>query len=42
MGPAKLKKAEDLVIKIISETEFLAIICNQIEEKKEEGQGILL
>ncbi len=38
MGPAKLKKAEDLGITMISENEFLALIGNASGEQQEKGQ----
>jgi DNA ligase (NAD+) len=38
MGPAKLKKAEDLGIKMISEKEFLDLIGRDLVDKKDEGQ----
>ena len=38
MGPAKLKKAEDLGIKMISEKEFLDLIDGDFGDKKDEGQ----
>jgi DNA ligase (NAD+) len=41
MGPAKLKKAQDLEIKMITESEFLAMIDYPESSKKEEGQGSL-
>jgi DNA ligase (NAD+) len=38
MGPAKLKKAENLEIKMISESEFLELINISQSEEKEDGQ----
>jgi DNA ligase (NAD+) len=34
MGPEKLKKAENLGVKLVTETEFLAMIGNETEKPK--------
>lgn len=41
MGPAKLKKAQDLEIKMISESEFLELIGGAEITQKEDSQGSL-
>jgi len=43
MGPSKLKKAEDLGLKMISEQEFLSMIYYNSDESSAEGavQGSL-